>query len=65
MILKARRISSGDRHMTPVREGLVSGPIHRLQFFDPVLPRLSSLLSSHIAYILHRKGLLTPYPLSS
>jgi hypothetical protein len=34
---KGKAIGSDDCHMTPVREGPVRGPIHRLHFFDPVL----------------------------
>src|SRR5271156_271586 len=34
---EGKAISGDDCHMTPVREDPPSGPIHRLQFFDPVL----------------------------
>src|SRR6202035_1308134 len=62
---EGKAIGSGDCHMTPVRKGPVSGPIHRPQFIDPVLrggPRyLQAILPEHCLV----KGLLTPSPLSS
>jgi hypothetical protein len=43
---EGKAIGSGDCHMTPIREGPVSGPIRRLQFFDPVLRRLPRFLQA-------------------
>jgi hypothetical protein len=43
---EGKAIGSGDYHMTPVREGPVSVPIHRLQFFDPVLRGLPRFLQA-------------------
>ena len=34
---EGKAIGSGDCHMTPVRESPVSGPIHRLHLFDPIV----------------------------
>jgi hypothetical protein len=46
---EGKAIGGGDCHMLPAWEGPVSGPIHRLEFFDPVLCGIPPILQAIIA----------------